>query len=288
MFSVRCFFSSLAMKWDITHRTHYKYAMPVFGSFNELHLEPISNEEQTLESFDLRISPETRVRNYHDFYSNDVHHFEILEPHSELTIESRSLVTTHPLRGLALDARPASRSQLKDVIMVGRCYDFIQASRYVDTEPETWRLALDAIRNEDDVWQCALLLMAFVRQHLTYQSNSTGVHTHMREVLAARRGVCQDFAHVLLGLCRTLQIPALYVSGYLATEKASATHAWVEVFVPGHRWQALDPTHNRQPDETYVKIAVGRDYADVPPVRGTYKGTTEHSLTVDVKIQKQD
>jgi transglutaminase-like putative cysteine protease len=276
------------MKWDITHRTHYKYATPVFGSINELHLEPISNEEQTLESFDLRISPDTRVRNYHDFYSNDVHHFEILEPHSELTIESRSLVTTHALPGLAPSTRPASRSQLKDVVKVGRCYDFVQASRYVDTEPETWRLALDAVQEEDDVWQCTLRLMAFVHQHLKYQSNSTGVHTHMREVLANRRGVCQDFSHVMLGLCRTLKIPALYVSGYLATEKASATHAWVEVFVPGHRWQALDPTHNCQPDETYVKIAVGRDYADVPPVRGTYKGTTERTLTVDVKIQNQD
>ena len=276
------------MKWDITHRTHFQYASPVVGSLNELHLEPVSNEEQTLESFDLQISPETRVRTYHDFYSNDVHHFEILQPHSELTIESRSLVTTHALSGLARDARPALRSQLKDVVKVGRCYDFIQPSRFVDIAPETWRLALDAIQDEDDVWQCTLRLMAFVHQHLTYQSNSTGVHTHMRDVLANRRGVCQDFAHVLLGLCRTLKIPALYVSGYLATEKASATHAWIEVFVPGHRWQALDPTHNCQPDETYVKIAVGRDYADVPPVRGTYKGTTERTLTVDVKIQKLD
>jgi transglutaminase-like putative cysteine protease len=276
------------MKWDISHRTSYKYASPVRGSNNEVHLEPISNEEQTLESFDLKVTPETRIRSYHDFYSNDVHHFEILEPHSELIIESHSIVTTNGSLGLPLSDRPASRSQLKDVIKVGRCYDFIQTSRFVDTDPETWRLALDAIHGEDDVWQCALRLMAFVHQHLTYQSNSTGVHTHMREVLKDRRGVCQDFAHVLLGLCRSLQIPALYVSGYLATETASATHAWIEVFVPGHRWQGLDPTHNRQPDETYVKLSVGRDYADVPPVRGTYKGTTERTLEVDVKIQKME
>jgi transglutaminase-like putative cysteine protease len=92
---------------------------------------------------------------------------------------------------------------------------------------------------------------------------------------------------VMLGLCRTLKIPALYVSGYLATEKASATHAWVEVYVPGAGWQALDPTHNCTPDETYVKIAVGRDYADVPPVTGTYKGTTERTMDVVVKIEKK-
>ncbi len=274
------------MKWDITHRTHYKYASPVRGSNNEVRLEPVSNEEQTVEAFNLRVTPETRIGNYHDFYSNDVHHFEIVEPHNELTIESHSIVTTHGLPGLPLDARPASRSLLKDVMKMGRCYDFMQATQFVDTDPETWRLALDVVHDEDDVWQCALRLMAFVREHLTYQSNSTSVYTHMREVLAARRGVCQDFAHVLLGLCRTLKIPALYVSGYLATEIASATHAWVEVFVPGQRWQGLDPTHNCLTNETYVKLAVGRDYADVSPVRGTYKGNTESTLAVDVKIQK--
>jgi transglutaminase-like putative cysteine protease len=276
------------MNWHITHRTSYRYTTPVRGSFNELHLQPISNEEQTLESFDLRVSPETRVRHYHDFYSNDVHNFEIPDPHEELVIESQSLVTTHGLLGLPPNARPASRRLLKDAVKVWRCYDFIQPSRFVDTDPETWRMALDVIHDEDDVWQCAQRLMTFVHQHLQYQSNSTHVHTHMREALATKRGVCQDFAHILLGLCRTIQIPALYVSGYLATETASASHAWVEVYVPGHRWQALDPTHNRQADETYVKIAVGRDYGDVPPVRGTYKGITDWTLAVDVKVEKRD
>ncbi len=276
------------MNWHITHRTSYRYVAPVRGSFNELHLQPISNEEQTLESFDLRVSPDARVRHYHDFYSNDVHNFEIPDPHDELIIESQSLVTTHGLLGLPLNARPAARRLLKDAVKVWRCYDFIQPSRFVDTDPETWRLALDIIHDEDDAWQCAQRLMTFVHQHLTYQSNSTHVHTHMREALAEKRGVCQDFAHVLLGLCRTIQIPALYVSGYLATETASASHAWVEVYMPGHRWQALDPTHNRPADETYVKIAVGRDYGDVPPVRGTYKGITDWTLAVDVKVEKRD
>lgn len=276
------------MKWEITHRTLYTYASPVRSNVNEVHLCPISNKEQTRESFDLRISPASRIGQYHDFYSNDVHHFEIADPHNYLTVESRSIVTTHVCNRLELNARPASRSRLMELVNVGRCYDFLQASRFVDIAPETWRLAIDAVGDEDDVWQCSLRLMNFVKKHLDYQSNSTCVHTHMREVLAQRRGVCQDFAHVLLGLCRTLQIPALYVSGYLATETASATHAWVEVFVPDSGWQSLDPTQNRQTDETYVKIAVGRDYADVAPVHGTYKGTTESTLTVEVKIEKRD
>lgn len=275
------------MRWDIQHKTRYDYAAPVRDSFNELRLQPLSNAQQTVESFDVKISPAAKLRSYHDFYSNVIHHFDITEPHSTLEIESKLLVETHAEHRLAPDARPVSMSRVGEALRGERAYDFILASRYVDLNPETWRLAIDASQNEDDIWQVALKLMRFVHGHLAYESQSTHVHTHMRDVLTDRRGVCQDFAHVLLGLCRTLKIPALYVSGYLATEEASATHAWTEVYIPGVGWQGLDPTHNRQPDETYVKIGVGRDYADVPPVSGTYKGTTERKMTVEVKITRQ-
>lgn len=274
------------MRWDIQHKTRYDYAAPVRDSFNELRLQPLSNAQQTVESFVLNVSPVAKLRNYHDFYSNVIHHFDLIEPHSSLEIESRFTVETHPPDWLGLDVHPAAMSRVKEALRAERAYDFILESRYVDLSPETWRRAVDATEGEGDMWQCALKLMRFVHGHLAYESRSTQVHTHMREVLEQRRGVCQDFAHVLLGLCRTLKIPALYVSGYLATEEASATHAWVEVYVPGAGWQALDPTHNRQPDESYVKIGVGRDYADVPPVSGTYKGTTERKMLVDVKITR--
>ena len=274
------------MRYHILHRTHYAYAAPVRESRNELHLQPLSNQQQTVDSFLLKVLPSTRLKHYYDFYSNCVHYFELLEPHSTLTVESSFRVTTHKTNILPLDARPLPVSRIKEALTEGRCYDFIQASRYVDNSPEVWRLAVDAVGDERDVWQQSLRLMAFVHSHLAYQSNSTKVHTHTREVLAQRRGVCQDFAHVMLSLCRSMQIPALYVSGYLATEKASATHAWIEAFIPGHGWQPLDPTHNLQPDETYIKIAVGRDYADVAPISGTYKGTTERNMNVTVKIEQ--
>ena len=108
--------------------------------------------------------------------------------------------------------------------------------------------------------------------------------TPLEEVLAKRRGVCQDFAHLAIASLRSLGLPALYVSGYLATEAANATHAWMEVLIPGLGWRGLDPTHNRPVDETYIKLAVGRDYADVAPVSGNYKGTTDRKLEVEVKI----
>ena len=274
------------MRWQINHSTRYSYAAPVRDSFNEVRLQPLSNEQQTVESFLLKVLPAARLRHYHDFYSNCVHHFEIPEPHSTLLIESTLTVMTQAGTVLALAARPGPMARIKEALNVGRCYDFIPESRYVDVTPETWRLAVDATQGEDDVWQTALRLMRFVHGHLTYQSFSTHVHTHMRDALAQRQGVCQDYAHIMIGLCRTLKIPALYVSGYLATETASATHAWMEVFVPGVGWRGLDPTHNCPADETYVKIAVGRDYADVPPITGTYKGTTERTLSVQVQIQR--
>jgi transglutaminase-like putative cysteine protease len=275
-------------RWQIQHATRYTYAAPVRDSFNEVRLQPFSNEHQTVEAFQLCVTPNARVAKYHDFYFNAVHHFEIPEPHSELLVQTQMQVATHPKLSLALDARPASMCRVKEAQHGERAYDFIFESRFVDVSPETWHLAVDATQGEDDLWQCALRLMRFVHGHLKYQPSSTSVHTHMRQVLEQRRGVCQDFAHVMLGLCRTLKIPALYVSGYLATETASATHAWVEVLVPGVGWQSLDPTHNCIPDETYVKIGVGRDYADVPPVSGTYKGTTERTMNVQVQILRME
>jgi len=276
------------MRWDIQHTTRFTYASPVRDSFNEVRLQPFSDEQQTVDAFELRIVPAARTRQYHDFYSNCVHHFDIVEPHTELVVASHLQVTTHPKPALDPGARPASLSGVDQALKTGRCHDFLQASRYVDTEPGTWRLAVDAIQGEEDVWQCAVKLMRFVHGYITYESRSTQSHTHMSEVLAQRQGVCQDFAHVMLGLCRALRIPALYVSGYLATEKASATHAWTEVFIPGAGWQALDPTHNRPVDDTYVKIAVGRDYADVPPVAGNYKGTKDRKLDVKVDVKRID
>jgi transglutaminase-like putative cysteine protease len=273
------------MKWEIRHRTRYHYASPVRESFNEVRLKPVSNGHQTVDSFLLKVLPTARLRHYEDFHCNTVHHFDISEPHAALLIEANSSVTTHPPKTLASDARPAALDRLAEAARSERCADYLQTSRFVELSPEIWRLAVDATADHEDIWQCALAMMQLVYRGFNYEPNSTGVHTHVSEVLEQRRGVCQDFAHVLIGMCRSVKIPALYVSGYLATETASATHAWVEVFIPGHGWRALDPTHNCQPSETYVKIAVGRDYADVPPISGHYRGTTERKMEVDVQIK---
>ncbi|MFA6544799.1 MAG: transglutaminase family protein [Limisphaerales bacterium] len=273
------------MKWEILHRTRFNYSSPVRDSFNEVRLQPQANDRQTIDSFLLKVMPAARLRHYADFYHNTIHHFEISEPHSSLTVESHARVTTHPGVFLADDATPFPVDRIGEALQWERSYDFLQASRFVDTLPETWRLALDVAGDQRDTWQAALALMRFVHMHLRYETDSTHVHTHMKDVLTQRSGVCQDFAHVLIGLCRVMKIPARYVSGYLATESASATHAWMEVLIPGVGWRALDPTHNCQPGESYVKIAVGRDYADVAPISGHYAGNTGRSLEVSVQIR---
>ena len=273
------------MKFEILHRTRYTYASPARDSFNDVRVQPPSIPEQTVESFLLRVLPAVRLQHYTDFYSNWVHHFEIPESHNSLLIESQVTVDTHWPKAIADDARLCPLDKLGGVLDAERCFDFLQSSRYVELEVDAWRLALDATEGQTDAWPAALALMNFTHGYLKYLPNSTHVHTHMSNVIVQRSGVCQDFAHFMIGLCRSMKIPARYVSGYLATETASATHAWVEIYFPDHGWRALDPTHNRQIDETYVKIGHGRDYGDVPPVCGNYHGTLERTMEVEVKVK---
>jgi transglutaminase-like putative cysteine protease len=236
----------------------------------------------------LTVNPPAQVCQYSDCYGNCVDQFNVAAPHTALELETRAVVTTFAPDWLAVDTRPATLEQARQAGQSEPCFDFAQASRFTDTSPETRRAAEEAAQGENDAWQAALAIMRFVNDRMSYEPLTTHVHTHAREALAEGRGVCQDFAHVMIGLCRALQIPARYVSGYLATQRASGTHAWTEVFIPSFGWAAVDPTHNSQPGETYVKIATGRDYDDVAPLRGTYRGTQDRTMCVAVEIKRAE
>jgi transglutaminase-like putative cysteine protease len=278
------------MKLHVLHRTRFKYGAIVQESFNEARLQPVTTGAQVCHNFILKILPTTRLSHYFDFYLNYVHLFDITQPHSELVVEANSTVTTDDTLPLAAAATPAPLSTMDACARLDRCYDFLQSSTYVDVSPELWRLALDATEGQTDAWQASQAVMRHIHRHFRYQPATTHVHTHMRDVLHDRAGVCQDFAHVMLGLCRALKIPARYVSGYLYNgptdqlKGAQASHAWVEVYMPEHGWCGLDPTNNRLTDGHYVKVAAGRDYADVSPLKGTYRGTAKRALSVDVLV----
>ena len=279
------------MKLHVYHRTHFAYAAPVKDSFNEAHLQPTTTDGQICESFRLDVSPFALPSSYLDFQFNCVHLFDVTAPHPALTIEARSIVTTTAARVLdesrwttPLTEMDATCRQLE------RCHDFLQTSRYVEPGPEAWRLGLDLTAGVTDAWQAAVAIMHHIHRDFAYVPASTTVHTHMADVLRKRQGVCQDFAHVMIGVCRALHIPARYVSGYLYNgpadqlRGAQASHAWVEIFLPGLGWRGLDPTNNCQPGESHIKIATGRDYADVPPLKGTYRGTGERKMSVEVLV----
>lgn len=280
------------MKLQVFHRTHYAYAAPVRDSFNEARLQPWSTEAQNRHNFILKVLPSGRLTHYLDFYLNTVHVFEINMPHSELVIEATSVVTTQPRSFVAEDLRPAPLSTMEDCQRLEFCYDFQQPSTYVDITPEVWKLALDITAGETDAWQASLAIMRFIHREFRYQPATTHAHTTMGEALQLRTGVCQDFTHVMLGLCRALKIPARYVSGYLYNgpadqlKGAQASHAWAEVYIPSQGWIGLDPTNNRHVGEHHIKIAIGRDYGDVQPVKGTYRGTQERKLSVEVLVTR--
>lgn len=265
--------------------------MPVAENYNEVRLQPVSDHAQECHRFELATSPAARVQRYHDFHLNLVDHFYLTEPHAALAVEARSEVTTFGQRArVAAAAFPMNR--LAECRRLERCFDFLQRSDRVGLDVDVWRFAHDAAGGIEDAWVAAQAMSALVHREFTYDPEATTVKTSMLEALRLRRGVCQDFAHVLLGMCRSLGIPARYVSGYLYTgDDASlrgelASHAWVEVFLPGHDWLPLDPTNNRPADEHHVKVAVGRDYTDAAPLRGNFKGRAEQTMNVELKIER--
>ena len=275
----------------LLHRTTFAYAGTARDSFNEARLRPIDDSLQTCRSFQLRITPANTPREYRDFYGNAVHYFDIAAPHRKLVIEAQSEIETVPDH-----ARPAvpevAFAELATFPERDLYLEFLGPSHYVPEDVALWREAKIALGDgRTTVFADAVRLGRHVFTKFTYKPHSTGVHTKAPDALKLKMGVCQDFAHVMLGLCRQSGIPARYVSGYFFNIRrrpgeVEASHAWIEVMVPGHGWVAYDPTHDRVADERYVKIATGRDYADIRPVSGTYKGAPTRSLKVEVAVRE--
>lgn len=281
------------MRLRVHHRTEYRYTSLVNRSSNELRLQPLDSPGQRCESFLPAVLPATRMTQYRDLFANVVHHFELPEPHERLVIDSRATVLTRNLVDYRALPYGMKHGDLPQCLEQEECYPFLQDSHYVEVTPEVWRHALDIRDFSDDVFQTAYAIMEHVYRHFQYQSGSTKVTTRSQEVFEHRRGVCQDFAHAMLALCRALRIPARYVSGYFfdptwdhRLRGSAASHAWVEVYLLREGWIGLDPTNNKVVDETYIKVAAGRDYADVAPVIGTYFGSGVSTMQVTVEVKR--
>ncbi len=278
------------MHLRILHRTTFTYAGKAHDSFNEVRLRPVNDATQRCHDFKLRLTPGTIPRAYDDFQGNTVHYFEILEPHAKLVIEATSIMATVP----TADRPPVPRVPVADLERSGEremLAEFYNSSTYVPLEVELWREAQDALeQGRSDVWADVRRLGGHIFRRFAYRPKTTGASTRATDALKLRMGVCQDFAHVHLGLCRSMGIPARYVSGYFFNDtrrpsEIEASHAWIEAWIPGFGWAAFDPTHDRPADDRYVKVAVGRDYADIRPVNGSYRGPPTRSLKVDVTVR---
>lgn len=283
--------SEIGMRLSVLHRTTFHYPTPVTHSVNTLHLEPRTFPYQKTIGALIRVVPATRVRRFTDLFQNITHHFELPAAHTKLEIESRIRVHNLPL-DISQASKQATLADYNDSSIREQIWQYLQESRWVSRHPEVWRQAIDITRDLNSVFDKACALMAWIHKEFRYEAGVTSVNTHLEEAFEMRHGVCQDFTHVLLGLCRAVDIPARYASGYLYNGPrdtlvgAQASHAWAEIYLPAAGWIGFDPTNNTLADERYVKVAIGRDYEDVAPVRGNYRGTGHCRMEVQVIVEK--
>lgn len=258
-------------------------------SANQILLFPIQDEYQELLNQDLVITGEPEVDIYKDYYANEVGSFTHAEPHTSLTIDSKLDVVTKPRPALTDEApKDEQWASLRKIRWEVPYIDFLR-QEYFATLPELLATARPGEMVIYTPLEAAIRLRAFVFEQFKYIKGVTTVETTLDEVWKLKAGVCQDFAHILLVLLRQIDIPARYVSGYICPNKngmrgEGATHAWIEAYIPGNEWVGLDPTNNIIADDLHVRLAVGRNFSDCSPVKGTYKGTAGQMLEVGVSV----
>lgn len=278
------------MYFAVKHETVFRYSQPISESVTEVYMQPRSEGIQRCLRFKLTTYPRARVFEHTDPYGNVVHFFNIPAQHHQLTISAEAvveLVAPPPLPdSLGADAW----EELDQATSTGEYWDFLSPSPRTETELSLQDFVRELdIRRHTDPLVMLRDTMAAVYENIDYTPNSTDVDSPLDVVLEQRKGVCQDFSHVMIALARNLGIPCRYVSGYLYYQDADrstpdATHAWVEAYLPQIGWIGLDPTNNIVAGERHIRAAVGRDYDDVPPTRGVFKGTAESELSVEVEV----
>lgn len=281
------------MRYLICHRTTYAYPSPVYESFNEVRLQPLVCATQAVLDFDLRIEPPATVIAFRDYYGNSVHDFGVAYLHDRLVIEATSDVVTYAAADDPLvpverdpDASPPLADLVADPALQDELAEFLGPSAFIVLDDRSREIARRVLAADPAPTVLGFIdaATAEVRRLLEYRIGTTNVHSSVAEVLEVGSGVCQDFAHVLISLCRHVGLPARYVSGYLGgVPVAQASHAWIEAFVPPYGWLGVDATHDTHCTGRHVKIGVGRDYADVAVLRGTYKGG--HGAILDVEVE---
>jgi transglutaminase-like putative cysteine protease len=289
------------VRYTITHTSRYSYEHPASESFMEVRLVPQTNLRQTLISRTLTITPHCTCRSYTDYFGNIAEHFSIPHRHDQLLVRAESVVETLPWEPPASvldvsvsEARQLFRSRPLEL------YDFLNESPAIFFTTALNREANRLIRPRDCLGEAILRVMEWTNKWVKYEPGSTRIDTRPDEVLASRKGVCQDMAQLMIAVLRSAEIPARYVCGYIETEQQrlasemhekrlvgfAESHAWVEIGLPGGVWWGLDPTNNIPAGMRHVTVSVGRDYTDTTPTRGVFKGSSKQELRVSVQMHR--
>jgi len=273
---------------EVQHESRFTYAEAVEEAVAEMRMEPVSDDDQSCRSFHLAVTPATEVYRYQDGFGNRVHHFNVLGTHDQVRILSAAVVETHTRpRALAAcrDAYPLDPSRLGlDE------YDFVQFRGPV--RPSA-RLApvLDAVRPRAGapLGELVLRVSRYIHDHFEYARYVTLASSPVDDLLEQGKGVCQDFTHLMIAVLRSFGVPARYVSGYIHRPNSeSQSHAWCEAWLPALGWVGVDPTNDCPVTEYFIKVAVGRDFTDVPPNKGVYRGRVQEGIHVRVETRELD
>ena len=282
--------------YSIRHLTRFRYSKSISESIMETRMHPRSDSNQHCLTFSLSVSPRCRVFSYRDHQGNNVQHFDIPSEHTQLVLIAESVVEQQALPDVPSFLAPDAWGAMDELIEAGDYWEMLLPSTFAVETPALTLLAsqLGVTRRDDP-----LMLVHEINQRLfdyfEYMPRSTRGDSPIDDAIVSGKGVCQDFAHTMIALLRHVRIPARYVSGYLYRSREDhdrstpdATHAWVDVLLPHLGWVGFDPTNNLVAHHRHIRTAVGRDYADVPPTHGIFRGTTDSELYVAVHVEASD
>jgi transglutaminase-like putative cysteine protease len=281
--------------YAVRHTTIFRYDPAIRESVMEVRMQPRSEGNQRCLKFQLEVNPAANVMQYRDFMGNAVHHFDIAQGHTQLQVVANSLVEVQPA-ALPLSSSAGDWADLDALLAADDHWEMLLPSQFAHSSELLERLARELkCSRRGNPLDFVTELNGAIYEYFDYAPNSTRVDSPIDDALRTRQGVCQDFAHIMIALLRSLRIPTRYVSGYLFHAEQNqdrslegASHAWAEILLPRLGWTAFDPTNNLIAGNRHIRVAVGRDYADVPPTRGVYKGQTESELSVAVMVSPAD
>ena len=272
----------------VVHTTGYAYQSPVTASYNEARLTPRSNTRQNVVLNRVETIPATRSYRYIDYWGTAVTAFDLHAPHTELTVTSSSVVETERPEP---PAEKTNWKELQSTAVIDRFDEVLRPTDYTPTSKRVAAVGKRIMKNYDPP-EAVVAAARWARSELDYLPGTTGVQSSGLDALEQGKGVCQDFAHLTLILLRSMGIPGRYVSGYLHPKRDAAighavegrSHAWIQAWTGG--WCNYDPTNDTEITEQYISVGVGRDYADVSPLKGIYSGLGATDLDVDVEITR--